>query len=182
MLRDAICRTCRLCWVWLRNFRWGKWVCHWLMCQRASIVTNTLLVESTSGSWSRTLLTIQHPILTQVRQIRLLTKMWSWRGGGGVTDNAGPRRCSFLDIGAARDRKLLKFRWEGNLFQFRVLPLLLSSAPRVSTWVLKAHHGVYGSLVLKNVIYLDDFCLASQEKLSRLRTVIAKTTGPMVRG
>lgn len=58
-------------------------------------------------------------------------------------------------------RKFLRFRFQGQLFQFRVLPFGLASAPYIFTKILKP---VVSSLRVRNffsVIYLDDFLLVA---------------------
>ena len=69
------------------------------------------------------------------------------------------------------DRKYLRFRWGGKLYQFRVLPFGLSSAPRVFTRVLKAPMAFLQKQGLKSVVYLDDFCLVNPHALARKKTL-----------
>ena len=69
------------------------------------------------------------------------------------------------------DRKYLRFRWGGKLYQFGVLPFGLSSAPRVFTRVLKAPMAFLRKQGLKSVVYLDDFCLANPHALARKKTL-----------
>lgn len=60
---------------------------------------------------------------------------------------------------AREDRKYLRFRFQGQLFQFRALPFGLASAPYIFTKILKP---VVFSLREKgffSVVYLDDFLL-----------------------
>jgi len=60
------------------------------------------------------------------------------------------------------DRKFLRFRFRGQLFEFRVLPFGLASAPFIFTKILKP---VLYSLRGKgyfSVNYLDDFLLMAQ--------------------
>ncbi len=60
---------------------------------------------------------------------------------------------------AHEDRKYLKFRWKGKLFQFTCLPFGLSTAPRIFTKVLKV---VAKYLRVQGVIcsiYLDDWLI-----------------------
>lgn len=57
------------------------------------------------------------------------------------------------------DRKFLRFRFQGQLFQFRVLPFGLASAPYIFTKILKPVIYSLRKEGLFSVIYLDDFLL-----------------------
>ena len=71
-------------------------------------------------------------------------------------------------------RKLLRFQWQGNTYEFCCLPFGLSSAPRVFTKLLKPvlarlrHQGV------RLIMYLDDMLVMTQsrEELGRQLTQI----------
>ena len=71
-------------------------------------------------------------------------------------------------------RPYLRFRWQDQLFQFRVCPFGLATAPRVFTKILKPVVSVLRRAGVKLVIYLDDMILLNQDQ-SLLRSQI-KTT------
>ena len=71
-----------------------------------------------------------------------------------------------------KDRKYLRFRWRGKLFQFQVLPFGLSSAPRVFTRVMKAPMTFLRRHAFKSVVYLDDICLANPQGQAPPKTLV----------
>lgn len=56
-------------------------------------------------------------------------------------------------------KKFLRFRWQGKLYEFNVLPFGLSTAPFVFTKILKPVMCLLRSLGLLSTIYLDDVCM-----------------------
>jgi len=57
------------------------------------------------------------------------------------------------------DRRFLRFRFRGQLFQFRVLPFGLASAPYIFTKILKPVLHFLREKGFLSVVYLDDFLL-----------------------
>ena len=62
------------------------------------------------------------------------------------------------------DRKYLRFVWQGQLYQFQVLPFGLSAAPRAFTKLLRPVIGLLRRLGFRLLIYLDDIILLNQLK------------------
>ena len=63
-----------------------------------------------------------------------------------------------------KDRCYLRFRWKGQVWQFRSLPMGLSSAPRTFTHVLKEPIRVLRSKGIRLVIYIDDILIMANTK------------------
>lgn len=59
-------------------------------------------------------------------------------------------------------RKFLRFVFEGRLYQFKVMPFDLATAPYVFTKIMKPVIGHLRSLGFISAIYLDDFLLIGQ--------------------
>lgn len=57
------------------------------------------------------------------------------------------------------DRKFLRFRFQGQLFQFRALPFGLTSAPYIFSKILKLVLSTLREKGFLSVLYLDDFLL-----------------------
>ena len=57
------------------------------------------------------------------------------------------------------DREFLKFRWQGNLYRFRVAPFGLASVPREFTKLLKPVIALLRRSGIRCTIYLDDLIL-----------------------
>lgn len=55
------------------------------------------------------------------------------------------------------DRKFLRFRFQGQLFQFRALPFGLASAPYIFSEILKPVLSTLREKGFLSVVYLDDF-------------------------
>ena len=70
-----------------------------------------------------------------------------------------------------KDRKYLRFRWRGELFQFQVHSFSLLSAPRVFTRVMKAPTTFLRHHAFKSVVYLDDICLVNLQGQARPKTL-----------
>jgi hypothetical protein len=60
-------------------------------------------------------------------------------------------------------RKWLKFRWRGQLFQYRTCPFGLASAPRMFTKILKPVCAILRRLGVQMVIYLDDMIFINSD-------------------
>ena len=65
---------------------------------------------------------------------------------------------------AQQDRKLLRFSWQGQMYEFQCLPFGLSSAPRVFTKLLKPVTALLRQRGLRLILYLDDMLLMAQSK------------------
>jgi hypothetical protein len=63
---------------------------------------------------------------------------------------------------AHEHKKLFRFRWDNALFQFRVCPFGLASAPRIFTKILKPAMGFCRRLGIRLLIYLDDLIILNQ--------------------
>jgi hypothetical protein len=57
---------------------------------------------------------------------------------------------------AQKHRKYLRFQWENQLYQFRVCPFGLASAPHMFTKLLKPVTATLRKMGVKMIIYLDD--------------------------
>lgn len=73
-------------------------------------------------------------------------------------------------------RKYLKFRFEGQLYQYKTLPMGLSSAPYVFTRIMKVLFTKLRTLGLHSVFYLDDSLLAGST-YKACKENIQKTAG-----
>ena len=72
-------------------------------------------------------------------------------------------------------KRLLRFRWSGQLFQYQCLPFGLSSAPRVFTKLMKAPTSIRRNQGVRLIIYLDDLLIMASvaaEALEHLRRAI----------
>ena len=65
----------------------------------------------------------------------------------------------------------MRFRWDGTLHLFKVLPFELSSAPRVFTRVMKSPKAPLRHQAFRNVVYLDDICLISPFMQDQAKTL-----------
>ena len=65
----------------------------------------------------------------------------------------------FLVPIAYEDRRFLRFRFQNQLFQFRVLPFGLASAPYIFTKILKPVVSTFRERGFLSIVYLDDFLL-----------------------
>ena len=63
-----------------------------------------------------------------------------------------------------REISYLKFRWEGQTWQFRALPFGLSSAPYVFTKLLKPVVSTLRKLGIRVILYLDDMLIISRSQ------------------
>ena len=83
---------------------------------------------------------------------------------------------AFLSIPIhAPHRKLLRFAWRDNLYEFQSLPFGLSSAPRTFTKVLRPVMAVLRRQGIRSIVYIDDLLLLSdsrQELMEVLQEVI----------
>ena len=70
-------------------------------------------------------------------------------------------------------RNLMKFLWEGNLYEFLCVCFVLRPAPRVFTKILKFPISLMHLLNMRILIYLDDILLMSQ---SIERLLVARDT------
>jgi len=71
---------------------------------------------------------------------------------------------------------LLQFLWEHKVYQFSVSPIGLTSAPRVSSKVMKPVVGTLRHMGIRLVIYLDDILILHQgkEELTQLIPLISQ--------
>ena len=76
---------------------------------------------------------------------------------------------------AKQDRKFLRFRWQGQLFEFQCLPFGLSSVPRVFTELLKPVTALLRQRSVRLILYLDDMLLMAQSQ-SELKSVVKSVT------
>ncbi|XP_065174623.1 uncharacterized protein LOC135804633 [Sycon ciliatum] len=61
-------------------------------------------------------------------------------------------------------RRLLRFSWEGQLYEFQCLPFGLSSAPRVFTKLMKVPISVLRRQGIRLILYLDDLLLIAESR------------------
>jgi len=71
------------------------------------------------------------------------------------------------------DRKFLRFRFQGSLFQFKVLPFRLASAPYIFTKILKPVLYFLRERGFLSVVYLDDFLLIASSYSQCVKNVSA---------
>ena len=84
---------------------------------------------------------------------------------------------AFLSVPIHRaHRKLLRFEWQGQLYQFQCLPFGLTSAPRVFTKLIKPVMAVLRQRWVRCMIFIDDIILLSQskEELSQITQVLVE--------
>ena len=77
---------------------------------------------------------------------------------------------AYLTVPMHRDHwKFLRFRWKGRLWQFKVLPFGLSSAPYTFTKLMKPVISLLRKLGIRVILYLDDMLIMaeSQEEAKR---------------
>ena len=72
---------------------------------------------------------------------------------------------------AEEDRKLLMFQWKGKYYQFTCLPNGLSSAPRISTKILKLVYARLRSIGHTCMGHIDDSLLVGQSYNSYHRNI-----------
>ena len=63
-----------------------------------------------------------------------------------------------------QDRKLLRFQWQGKLYQFNCLPFGLSSAPWIFTKATKPVVTILRTLGMRIIIYIDDILVMAPSK------------------
>ena len=72
---------------------------------------------------------------------------------------------------ASHHRRLLRFQWQGETYQFNCLPFGLSSAPWVFTKTTRPVVAILRSLGLRLIIYIDDILImATSPKVAREHT------------
>ena len=69
------------------------------------------------------------------------------------------------DSMAEQDRKFLKFRWDQELYQFKLCPFGLGSAPRMFLNLSKPVMAVLGKNAVQVVIFLDDMVFIDHDKV-----------------
>lgn len=70
---------------------------------------------------------------------------------------------AYLSVPVAQeDRRFLRFRWRGTLYEFQCLPFGLSSAPRVFTKLLRPVIALLRSQGIRCIIFLDDLLVMQQ--------------------
>lgn len=76
-------------------------------------------------------------------------------------------------------RKLLRFRWQGRLYEFQCLPFGLTSAPRIFTKLMKPVMAILRRRSIRCMIFIDDILLLSQsrEELFQITQEFAKLLG-----
>lgn len=88
---------------------------------------------------------------------------------------------AYLTIPIAQtQRPLLRFSWDKEMWEFKVLPFGLSSAPWVFTKVTKPISSVLRRLGIRLILYLDDMLIMSQSQIeasSNLATVMTLLVG-----
>ena len=65
---------------------------------------------------------------------------------------------------AEKDRKFLRFLWKEQTYEFQCLPFGLSSAPRVSTKLLKPVMALLRRQGIHTIIFLDNLLIMGQSK------------------
>ena len=72
---------------------------------------------------------------------------------------------AYLSVSVAQHyRHLLRFMWEGQLFQFQCLPFGLSTAPRVFTKVMKPVMSLLRQHGIRVIIFIDDTLVMAQKQ------------------
>ena len=62
------------------------------------------------------------------------------------------------------DKKYLRFRWKGQMYQFNCLPFGLSYAPWVFTKITKAVAAVLREMGVRIIIYIDDMLIMAESE------------------
>ena len=65
---------------------------------------------------------------------------------------------------SSHDRKFLRFRWQGKMYQFNCLPFGLSSAPWIFTKATKPVVTILRTLGMRIIIYIDDILVMAPSK------------------
>ena len=68
-------------------------------------------------------------------------------------------------------RKLLRFRWDGQLYQFQCLPFGLCSAPRTFTKILKPVLALLRQNGIRSVVFIDDILLMMQSREKLIQVI-----------
>ena len=63
-----------------------------------------------------------------------------------------------------QDRKLLRFQWQGKLYQFNCVPFELSSAPCIFTKATKPEVTILRTLGMRIIIYINDILVMAPNK------------------
>lgn len=74
------------------------------------------------------------------------------------------------------DRQFLRFRWKGALYNFQCLPFGLSSAPWVSTKLLKLVVALLRGWSICCIIFLDDLLV-----MQKTQRALKRTSGDMLK-
>ena len=77
---------------------------------------------------------------------------------------------------AHRNRKYLRFFWQGKLHQFYCLPFGLSPAPRISTKIMKPPMTILRLMGHESADYVDDKWLVSKPKMEVEQNIIGTKT------
>ena len=140
-------------------------------------VSPLFLVTKSDGTWrpvinlkslNRYVIT-HHFKMETIRTVKGLIKPGDWLLKLDLKD-------AYLTVPIHQNhRKYLRFRWQGQTWQFQVLPFGLNSAPCTFTKLTKPVVSVLRRLGVRVIIYLDDMLLmakSAQEASAHLRAAI----------
>ena len=151
-------------------------------CQDRSFISQMFLVPKSDTSW--------RPVINLKNLNRFATphhfKMESIRTVKGVMQK-GDWLCkldlkdAYLTIPSHQSQQpLLRFLWDSRMWQFKVLPSGLSSAPWVFTKLTKPISSTLRRLGIRMILYLDDMLIMSQtqaEASTNLATAMTLLVG-----
>ena len=151
-------------------------------CQDRSFISQMFLVPKSDTSW--------RPVINLKNLNRFVTphhfKMESIRTVKGVMQK-GDWLCkldlkdAYLTIPIHQSQQpLLRFLWNSRMWQFKVLPFGLSSAPWVFTKLTKPISSTLRRLGIRMILYLDDMLIMSRtqaEASTNLATVMTLLVG-----
>ena len=143
---------------------------------RRGFISPIFVVPKADGSW-RPVINLQalntyvarsHFKMESIKTVKGLLQRGDWLVKLDLKD-------AYLTIPIHRAyRKYLRFRWQGHLWEFKVLPFGLSSAPFVFTKIMKPVVAVLRKLGVKLILYLDDMLvIADGKKLAETQAQLA---------
>ena len=137
-------------------------------------VSPSFIVPKSDGTWRPVinLKSLNRYVATQmesIRKVKGLVKRGDWLLKLDLKD-------AYLTVPIHPDhRKYLRFQWQGQAWQFRVLPFGLNSAPLTFTKLTKPIVSTLRRLEIRMILYLDDMLLmadSAQEAKAHLRVAL----------
>ena len=98
----------------------------------------------------------EHFKLESIHMLKDLLKPGNWMAKVDLKD------AYFMVPIAKRDKKFLRFSWEGTTYEFNCLPFGLSSAPWVFTKTTRPAVTMLRKLGLRLIVYIDDILIMAE--------------------